>query len=85
MSLSILAVVPLIDKSGIKGLSYKPFSKITFIVFIFNIILLTWLGAKPVSEPFVTLSRVSGAAYFLCLTLVPLGLSLIELSVVTHR
>jgi len=85
MSLAILVVVPLLDKSGVRGISYRPFSKIAFTVFISNIILLTWLGAKPVSEPFITLSRVSGAAYFLCLTLIPLGLSLIELRIVAHR
>jgi ubiquinol-cytochrome c reductase cytochrome b subunit len=62
--LSILILIPLALKSKLNQFNYKqgPFNLFwLFVVFFF---LLTWLGIKPVEEPFVILRIVLTGAYF---------------------
>ena len=42
---------------------------ILFIIFIINFIFLIWLGAKPISEPYTTLSIISSIYYFIYMLL----------------
>lgn len=63
-SLVIVAFLPLCHLSLIKSNSNKPFGKIFFWIFVSNFLFLTWLGAKPVEDPYVFLSRCSSLLYF---------------------
>ena len=63
-SLVIVAFLPLCHSSLVKSNSNKPFGKIFFWIFVSNFLFLTWLGAKPVEDPYVFLSRCSSLLYF---------------------
>lgn len=63
-SLLILFLPPLLYNKRIRGLFFKPLSKIAFWGFVFNFVLLTWIGAQPVEEPFILIGQVSSLLYF---------------------
>lgn len=63
-SLIIVLFPPITHTSKLKSLTFRPIGKIFFWVFISNFLLLTWLGAKPVEDPYVNLSRISSLIYF---------------------
>jgi len=64
LSLVIVVFLPFFHTSNLKSLAFRPMGKIFFWVFIANFILLTWLGSKPVEEPYLTISIVSSLFYF---------------------
>ena len=63
-SLVIVFTLPFFHTSYVKSCTFKPISKFFFWSFISNFLFLTWLGAKPVEDPYVFLSRVSSLFYF---------------------
>lgn len=78
MSLMVVLAIPLTSNNNLKGMSNSPLSKIGFVVLVFSLLLLTWLGAKPVGEPYTLLSRVAGTAYFTVALAVPTMISCFE-------
>lgn len=69
----ILLSLPYIDKSDLRGIQFKPLSKIAFYVFIANFLILMQLGAKHVEAPFIELGQISTLLYFLhFILLIPL-------------
>ena len=64
LSILILFILPFVHTSKIRSSSFKPFSRLFYWLFIANFFLLTWLGAKPVEEPFIIISQLSGIFYF---------------------
>jgi len=63
-SLVIVLFLPAFHTSKLKSCTYRPFAKMLFWIFISNFLFLTWLGAKPVEDPYVILSRISSVLYF---------------------
>ena len=63
-SILILLILPFNQKSNLKSISFKPFSKALFWIFISNFWLLTWIGAQPVEEPFIILGQISTIIYY---------------------
>lgn len=63
-SILILFIMPFVHTSKIRSSCFKPLSKFFYWLFIANFFLLTWLGAKPVEEPFIIISQISGIFYF---------------------
>lgn len=64
LSILVLAIIPFIHTSKFKGLSFRPLGKIWYWTFMANFILLTWIGSKPVEEPFILIGQISSALYF---------------------
>ncbi len=64
LSILILFIIPYVHTSNIKSTTFKPFSKFFFWLFIVNFILLTWIGSKPVEEPFILIGQYSTVLYF---------------------
>jgi ubiquinol-cytochrome c reductase cytochrome b subunit len=84
-----LLVMPFADLSNIRGIQFRPLSKIAYFVFVANFLILMQLGAKHVESPFIELGQISTALYFShFLIIVPfitlLENSLIDLAV-THK
>lgn len=74
LSVLILAVLPYVHTSYIKGLSFRPLGKVFYWFFIVNFILLTWIGSKPVEDPYIFIGQLSSIFYFsYFLVLVPLS------------
>nr|WJJ70134.1 cytochrome b [Praya sp.] len=61
----VLFLVPFLHTSWIRSLSFRPIGKIFYWFFISNFILLTWIGSKPVEEPFIFIGQISSIFYFL--------------------
>jgi len=64
LSILVLFTLPFINTSKIKNSNFRPLNKIFFWVFAANFILLTWIGSKPVEEPFITIGQISSIIYF---------------------
>nr|YP_010988560.1 cytochrome b [Medeopteryx maehongsonensis]WOR80704.1 cytochrome b [Medeopteryx maehongsonensis] len=64
MSIIILITMPLYKKN-MKSISFYPINKILFWTFTSTTMLLTWIGAKPVEEPFILTGQILTISYFL--------------------
>jgi len=64
MSIVILIICPLIRAGKFQRFSFYPLNKILFWVHINVWILLTWLGACPVEEPYIFLGQILSIIYF---------------------
>lgn len=59
-----LLAMPFTDLSNLRGIQFRPLSKIAFFVFIANFLILMQLGAKHVESPFIEFGQISTALYF---------------------
>jgi ubiquinol-cytochrome c reductase cytochrome b subunit len=84
LAIIILLSLPITDLSNTRSSSFRPFNKILFWLFSFNFLLLIWIGAKPVAEPFLTIGLYSTCFYFLFFIFSPI-LSLIENSIADFK
>ena len=81
-ALLIPLTLPFLDVSKIRGLQFKPISKVMFFIFVANFLILMQLGAKHVESPYIELGQISTVLYFShFLIIVPL-VSLIENSLI---
>jgi ubiquinol-cytochrome c reductase cytochrome b subunit len=60
----VLLVLPYSDKSDLRGIQFRPLSKVAFYVFVANFLILMQLGAKHVEEPFIAFGQISTVLYF---------------------
>jgi ubiquinol-cytochrome c reductase cytochrome b subunit len=63
---AILAIMllPITDLGKSKGLQFRPLSKLGFLIFVVNFLILMKLGACHVESPFIELGQISTAFYF---------------------
>lgn len=81
-ALLILLVMPFTDISKLRGIQFRPFSKIVFYIFVANFLILMQLGAKHVESPFIEFGQISTILYFShFLIIVPL-INLLENSLI---
>ncbi len=64
LSVLIFYVIPLIYTSKLKRFKFYPFNKIFFWLFLFIVVLLSWVGLSPVEEPFVVFGQTLAFMYF---------------------
>ena len=64
-SILVLFIFPFITKPGLKDSSQRFYHQVFFWLFFSDFWLLTWLGGKPIDEPFVTLGQFCTGYYFL--------------------
>ena len=64
VSIVILFITPFVHTSWLKSLTFRPIGKFFYWCFIFNFCLLTWLGSKPVEEPFTIIAQLSAIFFF---------------------
>jgi len=63
-ALLVLLLLPYLHTSYLKGLAFRPLGKTLFWFIIANFCLLTWIGAKPVEEPYIITGQIATALYF---------------------
>jgi ubiquinol-cytochrome c reductase cytochrome b subunit len=63
-SIAVLALLPWLDTSKVKSMSYRPLARQCFWVFAFTCVMLGWLGSQPAEGIYVVLSQVFTALYF---------------------
>nr|QNE85496.1 cytochrome b [Sarcophaga haemorrhoa] len=64
LSITILAILPFYHLSKFRGIQFYPINKILFWLMTVTVILLTWIGAKPVEEPYILISQILTVMYF---------------------
>jgi ubiquinol-cytochrome c reductase cytochrome b subunit len=74
----ILLVMTYTDLSKIRGIQFRPISKIAFYIFIANFLILMQLGAKHVESPFIELGQLSTVLYFSHFLIIVPMVSLLE-------
>lgn len=78
LSILSLLIIPYIHKGLINSNYYRPISYIALSIFIYNFILLTYVGQSPVEEPYLTMGQILLGYHFIYIyILIPL-LSSIE-------
>nr|QIV24560.1 cytochrome b [Utra nitida] len=65
MSIAILYTLPFMNKKAYLSNQFYPASKVLFWLLFTVIILLTWIGARPVEDPFITVGQILTILYFL--------------------
>jgi ubiquinol-cytochrome c reductase cytochrome b subunit len=81
-ALLILLIMPITDLSKLRGVQFRPFSKVAFYIFVANFLILMQLGAKHVESPFIEFGQISTIIYFSHFLIVVPFISLIENSLV---
>nr|QEJ81496.1 cytochrome b [Luciola sp. FM23] len=64
MSILILIIMPTFKKK-MKSYSFYPMNKLLFWTFTMTSLLLTWIGGKPVEDPFILTGQLLTVAYFM--------------------
>ena len=73
-----LLVMPITDLSKLRGVQFRPLSKIAFFIFVANFLVLMQLGAKHVESPFIEFGQISTVLYFAHFFVIMPVISLIE-------
>nr|YP_010946971.1 cytochrome b [Sigmella normalis]WGO57728.1 cytochrome b [Sigmella normalis] len=63
MSIAILFIMPMY-KSNFKGMQFYPINQIMFWIMTSTVILLTWIGARPVEDPYIITGQILTVIYF---------------------
>nr|YP_010163976.1 cytochrome b [Acanthopsyche nigraplaga]QRK25814.1 cytochrome b [Acanthopsyche nigraplaga] len=64
MSIAILFMLPLTFNKKIKGMQFYPLNQFIFWIMINTLILLTWIGMKPVEPPYIITGQILTIIYF---------------------
>nr|YP_010693085.1 cytochrome b [Dacus durbanensis]WCB98266.1 cytochrome b [Dacus durbanensis] len=72
LSIAILMILPFYHLSKFRGIQFYPINKILFWTMVVTVILLTWIGARPVEEPYVLVGQILTVIYFLYYIINPL-------------
>ena len=72
ISVAILFILPFTHISQFRSLTFYPLNQIIFWLFISILILLTWIGARPVEDPYVLTGQILTVLYFSFFILNPL-------------
>lgn len=72
LSIAILFILPLSQQRTSRGIQFYPINQIMFWLFLNTAILLTWIGARPVEEPYILTGQILTVVYFSYFIFLPL-------------
>nr|QTZ20353.1 cytochrome b [Spodoptera ochrea] len=64
MSILILAILPFTFNKKIQGIQFYPINQMLFWSMVTIVILLTWIGARPVEDPYILTGQMLTVLYF---------------------
>nr|YP_010865927.1 cytochrome b [Sinopanorpa tincta]WGT92126.1 cytochrome b [Sinopanorpa tincta] len=64
LSIAILMILPFTHMSKFQGIQFYPLNQVLFWSMLIIVILLTWIGARPVEEPYVITGQILTVLYF---------------------
>nr|AFU50239.1 cytochrome b [Vesperus conicicollis]ALO76078.1 cytochrome b [Elminae sp. GENSP01] len=64
MSIAILFFIPFTEKKKFQSNQFYPLNKILFWTMVSTVILLTWIGARPVEDPYIMTGQILTMIYF---------------------
>nr|QXT44399.1 cytochrome b [Astalotermes cf. brevior CMRT056] len=71
LSIAILFIMPTY-KSKFRGTQFYPINQVMFWIMTNTVILLTWIGARPVEEPYILTGQILTTLYFLYYMMSPM-------------
>nr|YP_010946802.1 cytochrome b [Pseudoglomeris angustifolia]WGO57559.1 cytochrome b [Pseudoglomeris angustifolia] len=77
MSIMILLLLPLY-KPLFQSMTFYPINQLLFWMMVNIVILLTWIGARPVEEPFIMIGQLLTIIYFLFFLIYPFTMKMWE-------
>nr|AKR07183.1 cytochrome b [Nigidionus parryi] len=72
MSIAILLFMPFTNKKLMLSTQFYPINKFLFWTFVSIVILLTWIGARPVEDPYIMTGQILTIMYFLYFIINPI-------------
>nr|QBF44166.1 cytochrome b [Simulium quinquestriatum] len=63
-SIAILMILPFTASSKLRGIQFYPINQILFWSMVGTVILLTWIGARPVEDPYILTGQLLTVIYF---------------------
>nr|AND96326.1 cytochrome b [Onitis falcatus] len=72
LSIAILFIMPFINNKKMQSTQFYPINKILFWSFLNIVILLTWIGARPVEDPYISIGQLLTIIYFVYYLINPL-------------
>nr|YP_010264217.1 cytochrome b [Lucanus cervus]APO08632.1 cytochrome b [Lucanus sp. BMNH 1425267]QDW75841.1 cytochrome b [Lucanus cervus]QGQ62208.1 cytochrome b [Lucanus cervus]UIN24729.1 cytochrome b [Lucanus cervus] len=72
MSIAILFTLPFTSNKSFQTMQFYPINKIIFWIFVANVVLLTWIGARPVEDPYILVGQILTISYFTYFIINPL-------------
>nr|YP_009241697.1 cytochrome b [Dichomeris ustalella]AMP87964.1 cytochrome b [Dichomeris ustalella] len=72
MSILILIILPFTFNKKIQGIQFYPLNQLLFWIMVSTVILLTWIGARPVEMPYIFTGQLLTVIYFSYFILNPL-------------
>nr|AQU14306.1 cytochrome b [Neochauliodes parasparsus] len=76
MSIAILFILPFTNFSKFQGIQFYPINQFLFWFMVGIITLLTWIGARPVEDPYITTGQILTILYFMYFIINPMILKL---------
>nr|QOL00697.1 cytochrome b [Mongolotettix japonicus] len=64
LSISILMILPFYNKTQFRGIQFYPMNQILFWIMVIVVFLLTWIGKRPVEEPYIMTGQILTIIYF---------------------
>lgn len=64
ISIAILIILPFYNLRKFRGNQFYPINQIIFWLIVITVILLTWIGARPVEEPYIIVGQILTLIYF---------------------
>nr|YP_010946724.1 cytochrome b [Paranauphoeta nigra]WGO57455.1 cytochrome b [Paranauphoeta nigra] len=77
LSIAILFILPL-NNFNFRGIQFYPINQIMFWIMVNTVILLTWIGARPVENPYIITGQILTTIYFTYFLLNPLIMKMWE-------
>nr|ARH54596.1 cytochrome b [Pogonus iridipennis] len=72
MSILILMILPFTNNSKFQSLKFYPMNQMLFWLFFIIVMLLTWIGMRPVEDPYITTGQILTIMYFLYFLINPI-------------
>nr|QWM94260.1 cytochrome b [Sisyra aurorae] len=72
LSIAILFILPFTHLSKFRGIQFYPMNKMLFWFMLNIVILLTWIGARPVEDPYIMIGQLLTILYFMYFIINPM-------------
>nr|UFP05761.1 cytochrome b [Hycleus scutellatus] len=72
LSIAILLILPFTNNKNYSSNQFYPLNKILFWIMVSTVVLLTWIGARPVEDPYILTGQILTVLYFSFFILNPL-------------
>nr|YP_009244929.1 cytochrome b [Metaphire guillelmi]AMO27053.1 cytochrome b [Metaphire guillelmi] len=72
----VMFIMPMTTMSSKRSLSFYPMNQLLFWVFVTSWAVLTWIGGRPVEDPYITIGQTFTSLYFMYFILNPLSMNM---------